>query len=272
MRRTLRPLVLLHANSTLRTRLFRLAPGRFDIRTAQDWDEFEEGMREVLPAGIGVVDPYRGRPAERSGVAPELSSLLLRLPSATIVAALLARPGWLEDVRVMGERGIAEVIDLEAESTDLLVLQGLEGARSRAIRSLLESELRLGTTGRGRTILDAAIWIVASGGQGRDLARVLNMHRDTLLRWCKRAGLPNPRQLLLWMRILLAADLLDNPGQTVEGVASACGYSSDDALARALALHLGYRPARLRDRGAFRVASARFADELNTLRAQGRRG
>src|SRR3712207_9332148 len=79
-----------------------------------------------------------------------------------------------------------------------------------------------------RSIVDAAAEVVAVGGHGRDLARSLQLSRRTLLRWCERAELPPPRKLLAWMRILLACELLDDPGRTVLSVAHACGYSRSE--------------------------------------------
>jgi AraC-like DNA-binding protein len=271
MRIGLRPLVLLHADPAFRDRARRLSRGRFDLRAVQGWNDLEEQMRETSPSGIGVVDPYHGR-QRHSGMAPELGCLLRRLPSATLVAALHARPGWMDDVRTLGAWGIAGVIDLEAETTDSLVLKSLEMSRSRALRSLLTDELGLGSTGRGRVIVDAAIGIVTSGGYARDLAKELHMHRDTLLRWCASAGLPPPRRLLLWMRVLLAAELLDNPGQTVGSVAAACGYSCDTALARAVRRLVGASPSELRSSGALRSASVVFRRELDALRGRERSG
>jgi AraC-like DNA-binding protein len=266
MRAPLRPLVLLHSDPALRERVRRLSRGRFNFRGVLQWGDLEEAVRETTPAGIIVVDPYHAQPLQ-GRVAPELGALLRRFPSATVVAALFMRPGWLEDVRILGEWGIAGVIDLEAERTDLLILQTLEGARARPLRAFLKQGLSTPFAGRGRVILDAAVDMVIAGRHARDLARALHMHRDTLLRWCHRAHLPAPKQLLMWLRVLLAAELLDNPGQSVAQVAEACGYSSDDALARALQRRLGMRPAALRRQGAFRTAAACFQAELRRLRA-----
>ncbi len=265
MRTALRPLVLLHSDPAFRERVRRVAHARFDFRRVEGWDELERLVRDVAPAGLVVVDPYHGQPP-RGRVAPELLSLLKRFPSSAIVVALFMRPGWMEDVRILGELGIAGVIDLETESTDLLILRTLQGAQTRPLRAFFRGGLRVPLTGRGRIILDAAVDVVISGRQARDLARDLRIHRDTLLRWCRDAHLPVPRQLLMWLRVLLAAELLDNPGQTVDHVAMACGYSSDDALARALQQRLGMRPAALRRRGAFRTAAARFQKELERPR------
>ncbi|HEX2189383.1 MAG TPA: helix-turn-helix domain-containing protein, partial [Longimicrobiaceae bacterium] len=266
MRTALRPLVLLHSDPAFRERLRRVAQGRFDFRRVERWEELERLVRETAPSGLAVVDPYHGQ-LPRGRAAPELIRLLKRFPSATVVAALFMRPGWMEDIRVLGELGIAGVVDLEAESTDLLILRTLQGAQTRPLRTFLRRGLPEPVTGRGRIILDAAVDVVISGRQARDLARDLHVHRDTLLRWCREAALPVPRQLLMWLRVLLAAELLDNPGQTVEHVAAACGYSSDDALARALQRRLGMRPAALRRRGAFRTATDCFQRDLERSRA-----
>ncbi|HEV2149968.1 MAG TPA: helix-turn-helix domain-containing protein [Longimicrobiaceae bacterium] len=257
MRTSLRPLVLLHSDPALRERVRRVSQGRFELRRVERWDELERAVRETAPSGLAVVDPYHGQPP-RGRTAPELYSLLKRFPSSSMVAALFMRPGWMEDVRALGERGIAGVIDLEAENTDLLILRAIQGAQTRPLRTFFRAGLRRSLTGRGRMIVDAAVDVVIAGRQAADLARDLRIHRDTLLRWCREADLPVPRELLMWLRVLLAAELLDNPGQTVENVAVACGYSCDDALARALQRRLGMRPTALRRRGAFRTAAARF--------------
>ncbi|MDQ3388489.1 MAG: helix-turn-helix domain-containing protein [Gemmatimonadota bacterium] len=265
MRETLRTLVLLHADATFRERLRRVTRGRFNFRRLEGWQELERSARETGSAGIIVVDPYHGQ-ARRGGMAPEVVSLLRRFPSAAVVAALSARPGWLEDVRTLGDLGLTGVIDMDTDTSELLILRVLNAARARPLREFIRSGLRTTPTGRARMILDAAADAVISGRRVRDLAVEFHIHRDTLLRWCHHAGIPTPRELMMWLRVLLAAELLDNPGQTVEHVAYACGYSSDDALARALYRRLGMRPAELRRRGGFTAAAAIFQAELDRIR------
>src|SRR3712207_4948195 len=119
-----------------------------------------------------------------------------------------------------------------------------------------------------RSIVDAAAEVVAVGGHGRDLARSLQLSRRTLLRWCERAELPPPRKLLAWMRILLACELLDDPGRTVLSVAHACGYSSDSGLRRVTQKFVGSSPTELRRRGAFARASKVFLESLAKYRTQ----
>lgn len=114
--------------------------------------------------------------------------------------------------------------------------------------------------------MEAATDVVTIGQHGRDLAKTLHLSRRTLLRWCQRAGLPAPRRLLAWMRVLLAAELLDDPGRTVLSVAHTCGYSSDSGLRRITQKFLGASPTELREQGAFRLASTAFVEVLNETR------
>ena len=89
-------------------------------------------------------------------------------------------------------------------------------------------------------------------------------------RWCRRADLPPPRRLLAWLRLLLAADLLDDPGRSVASIAEACGYASEVSLKAALRQFMGAPPSELRRRGAFDTAARAFAQELFELREAAR--
>ena len=100
--------------------------------------------------------------------------------------------------------------------------------------------------------------MVAEGGHGRDLAASLRLSERTLLRWAEQADLPPPRRILAWMRVLLACELLDDPGQTVLSVAYTCGYASDSSLRRAVQEFTGVLLTELRQQGAFATASDKF--------------
>jgi AraC-like DNA-binding protein len=70
------------------------------------------------------------------------------------------------------------------------------------------------------------------------------------------------------MRILLAAEMLDEPGRTVASIAFAFGYSSDTALRTALLMQLGKAPKQLRREGAFATASEVFGRELRQAQSR----
>lgn len=220
-----------------------------------------ESMCKAQPHVLVLLDPYHGR-GRQQGIAPELIRLLHGFPSVTVVAALGPRPGWMQDVRALGEKGVTEVIDLSQEDTAKAVHQRLLDARGRPLRTLLQRGVRVDLPSRGKMILDAAVETASTGRGVRDLACTLGLSKATLLRWCADSGLPTPRRLLIWLRVLTAAELLDDPSRSVLGVAFSCGYSSDRALRRALRSTVRCAPSELRRAGAFRMVAGQFTGLL----------
>ncbi len=265
MRSTARPLLILHPDRGVRTRIRSAAPDRFHAEDAADWRELRNRVASAPPAAVVVVDPGFTAGSLEAQVAGELEDLLRSFPSATIVAALDATPDAHERLRVLGDWGIAEIIQLDDDRTGPAIRRRLLSARAQPMRRLLSDHEALQLTGRGRAILEAAVETVLQGGLPRDLADALGFSPSTLLRWCERSQLPNPRRLILWLRVIFAAALLDDPGHSVESVGVACGYSGDQALRRAIRAVLPMTPTELRERGAFETASRAFFAEVASL-------
>lgn len=232
-----------------------------------DWDALEEAIREAPPSAMVVVDPRgRARADGRRPLAPELRQLLEAYPSTAVVAALEIRIDSHEQVRQLGRWGVVQIVAQGHDDTVEALRRRLRGARGRPLRALLEQVLPPETSGRARAIIDAAADIVTAGEHGRDLAAALNLSRRTLLRWSERAGLPPPRKLLAWMRILLACALLDDPGRSVLSVANTAGYASDSGLRRITQKFLQASPTELRAKGAFPPAAREFVRVLTDAR------
>lgn len=267
---TPRPLYVLHQNASFCDRVRRVGTKAYQCRFVSTWDRLRQEVAEAPPTALIIVDPYEpgGRPTPQ--LSTHLRSLLWEFPSATVVAAMEIRPGQSRDLRTLGEWGVTDVISLEEDDTQEAVTRRLRAAQGRPLQALLDRSLPSSLSSRARSLLMTAAEVVAMGGRGRDLARALHLSERTVLRWSERAGLPPPRRLMAWMRILLAASLLDDPGRTVLSVAYACGYASDSSLRRAMQDFLGTIPTTLRREGAFSRASQAFITELTELRTWGR--
>lgn len=261
-----RPLLVLHRDDGFRERVRTVAGRDYTYRAVTDWWALGEAVREAPPSALVVVNPYEAR-AERGGPAPELRALLVEFPSTPVFAAMEITTDRFEDLRTLGKWGVVQVISTAHDDTPRALEHRFRAAQGRPLKSLLEQVLPTETTGRARAIINAAAEIVVVGGHGSDLARALRLSRRTLLRWCERAELPPPRKLLAWMRILLAAELLDDPGRSVLSVANACGYSSDSGLRRVTQKFVGANPTELRQRGAFARASRSFLEILGKYSA-----
>ena len=261
-----RPLLVLHSNEAFRERVRKVAGKEYTFQAVPDWPSLEEAVRDSPPSALVVVNPYEDTGNGSGGPSQSLKSLLVEFPSTAVFAAMEIKPNRLEDLRTLGKWGVVQVISIAHDDTPAAMVQRFRAAQGRPLKALLENVLPADTPGRARAIVDAAAEVVAVGGHGRDLARQLRLSRRTLLRWCERAELPPPRKLLAWMRILLAAELLDDPGRTVLSVAHACGYSSDSGLRRVTQKFVGSSPTELRRRGAFARSSKVFLEVLARYR------
>ena len=265
-----RPLLVLHTNGAFREHLRRVGARGFRCTFVATWSELREAVIASPPAAILIVDPYAPRGRGAPELCSDLRSLLLEFPSATVLAALAVPPGRSRDLRTMGEWGVTDIICLDEDDTPEAVYRRLRSVEGRTLQALLDRTLPPLLSGRARMLMMSAAEVVSIGGKGRDLARRLHLSERTVLRWAERAGLPAPRRMLAWMRILLAAALLDDPGRSVLSVAHACGYSSDSSLRRAMQDFLGTGPSALRREGAFPIAARVFLEELAQTRAAGR--
>lgn len=264
------PVLLLHSNRAFRDAIQLIQRRGFRCTTVGDWERLRERVCDAPPATLVVVDPYFDRVPAPSRLAPELRTMLREFPSCTVIAALRVQPALSRDLRMMGEWGVSEIVSIDEETAAEALYRRLRGAESRPLRLLLTRTLPPTVSGRARSILVTAADVVAAGGKGRELARRLHLSERSVLRWCIRAGLPVPRRLTAWMRILLAASLLDDPGRSVMSVARACGYASDGSLRRAMQDFVGMAPTALRRDGAFRVTAQRFMAELTAEREAAR--
>ena len=265
-----RQLIVMHSNGAFRDLVRRVTRHAFDCTILPDWESLRAIIPDAPPAALLIVDPYASGSKDGLQLSQELRALLWEFPSATVVAAMELRSGRSHDVRTLGEWGVTDIIAIGEEDTHEAINRRLRAAQGRPLQNLLQRCLPASMSGRARTLLMAAAEVVSMGGRGRDLARSLHLSERTVLRWTERAALPPPRRLMAWMRILLAASLLDDPGRTVLSVAYACGYSSDSSLRRAMQDFLDTVPTVLRREGAFSRASRTFLEELADVKSRGK--
>jgi AraC-like DNA-binding protein len=263
--------LVLHGDPVLGECLTRAGQlGSLEVVSVASWDELLEIGRAEPPSTVAIVDPFDHDFGDEK-LSPDLAALLNRLPSLPVVAAMYLHADAMEHARRLGSWGVVQVLDLYEERTPVAVLTRLQMATGRPLQLLLEQSLPKRLSGISRAIVAGAARTVAEGGKGEDLARSFHITSRTLSRWCRRAALPPPRRLLGWMRVLLAAELLDDSGRTVQNVAYACGYSSDTTLRQALRGFVGVTPTDLRQNGAFASTAKAFAEDLRAARSPAHR-
>lgn len=154
-------------------------------------------------------------------------------------------------------------------SVDGVILAG-RGDDHRQMREAVRIALSASVAGRVADVLQGRIpsvgllvlqWAIehAQGHPGvAELAAGLCVSRSSLTRELRVLGLPPPRRLLLWGRLLQAARLMEREGSTVEAVAHRLGYSTASGLRRALVRHVGCPPGELGTRGGLSLVLRAF--------------
>jgi AraC-like DNA-binding protein len=262
MQAVIRPVFFLHEDAELRSRLAGVLTEADSLVRVADWDALRASLRRAPGSAICVVDAGAG-----SG---ELKVLLEEFPSATVLAAVRPGPGHGDLLRRLFAWGVADVIVLGREDTPPALARRVDGVRARTVHRLLERALPRNIPSRSRALLAVAAETAAAGGLAPEMAAALGVKERTVLRWCERAELPPPRRLLAWLRLLMAAELLDDPGRSVSAIAEASGYASGVSLKAAFRQFVGSTPREARERGAFEVVSGAFARELFRLREAAR--
>lgn len=178
----------------------------------------------------------------------------VRLAVADIHALPGAVAAGITDIAVIGHDDIGAVVD------GALKRMGDEADLRAVLRAIAPH-------------VPAAAWTTirecgraaARGLSVTALARELGMSQRTLLRRLVQWGLPRPAALIGWLRLLVAARLLEHSDRTVSEVAKALKYPSSAALRRAFRRGTGLSPTAVRREGGVASVVAAFVQTLSSL-------
>jgi AraC-like DNA-binding protein len=192
----------------------------------------------------------------------ELGELVRRLrrsyPSVPLILYSRLTDDAMHSTLRLAKAGIDEVI-LEGKDDDRRTLEriALTAHRSRcAERSLTAVGATLSP--HVREILAETLETPGRRVEVEELADALGVTRKTLVNRLTAAGLPGPETVISWCRLLMACELLEDPGRTVEQVALLLGFGSGVALRNMFRRHLRARPSDLRSRGGLELAVHRL--------------
>jgi len=105
---------------------------------------------------------------------------------------------------------------------------------------------------------------VRASGRVTDIASSMNLPARTLLRRLERSRLPTPGVLIAWVRILMAAHMIQNEQHTVAHVSTRLGLGSPLSFRALLRRHTGMRPTEVRQVGGLRKVLTAFRAALTT--------
>lgn len=217
------------------------------LRCVSGWGRLREEA-EASSLAVAVVDPY----LEGNFRGVELRDLRRDYPSIPVIAYgdLNGRPGG--QLLDLARSGVAELVALGVDDGPSFLQRALIRAVGRSdLNWLLE---RAGAEFEPQVVemLRRTLDLCSSPASARDLARACNVSIRTLERRLHAAGLPSPKRLLRWMRLLHAGQLMADPARSVNSVALSLGFSSSSSLRRILKHNVGLTPSELAEAGGVR--------------------
>lgn len=244
---------------------FATLPREYRPRMVESWDELAVLADTAWPSVTLLVDPYFQRtPAQ--GPSPKLRQILWSRPSLPVVAAMYLALERAPDASTLYDWGISDILDLSLETSPVAVWQRLRGSRARPLKKRVEDVLSPFASEYARNLIRASCEVAVEGGGAPELAQAFGVEPRTVAAWCAREGLPAPRRLLAWMRVMLAAILLEEHGRSVVNAARGAGYATDHALRRAMRDLAKGDPSTLEREALFPHIADAFNFELRDLR------
>ena len=225
-------------------RLRHAAGQRFQFHPVARWDE---AVQSVLrrPVEVGVVDPALEGEAEAQGI----QRLLALFPSLPLIVYAGLAPDLPAVLLQLGQRGIRRVIVLRHDDHaqqlgDLLVAGAAQAVSHQLIGAI--GDLLKGFPGELRWAIETTVREPQAVPSVRALAERARMDRRTCLRWFAKAELPPPSVTLTALRIVYAHRLLQDPGYTVEDVATRLGCAQTRSFTQAAKDVFGLTPGEMR--------------------------
>jgi AraC-like DNA-binding protein len=191
-----------------------------------------------------------------------------RVPTdETIRAIRAAHPGVVIVGYATKSDLSSAILGFARAGVDELVVASLDDGGS-ALRSALTSAVR--RSGADRLLEEVSALVpesfrplvrfcferAAEAPDVPSVARALGVSRQALVERARRAGLPAPRELLTWCRLLVAAQLLADWGGAVDQVAIELDFPSGNGLRNALRRYAGASVREVREGGATTLLAA----------------
>lgn len=167
----------------------------------------------------------------------------------------------------------AEIVKAVKAGLDELVIEGYDDLCTKVDRAVGDTpklrtvESALGCLRRDASplVTDALRYFILNSDHAaniNEISSAFGIPTRTLLRRFSAAGMPTPRDVAAWARVLVATALLEDR-HTVGAVAAAVGCRSPRGLRKLIARHLRVRPSQLRRPGSVSRCLAEFRGAVN---------
>lgn len=227
------------------------------VQLVSTLDELRSAVEHSAQQCAGVLLEARDRNGESTG--PFINTLARHAHRLPILGYVSVGALSADELRELASAGVHELVFREVDdSAALLRGKFARGEESRAAAAVIV-RIRNHTPTR---LLPVAEYVLNYPRDKHSVARVasaLGINRKTLTNWCIRERCAPAGILITWCRLLLAAELLQIPGRSVERTVNALEFSSPSSFRNLSQRYLRRRPSTLSEPGALDEAYAEYA-------------
>jgi AraC-like DNA-binding protein len=231
---------------------------------------FCDQRNELLPLAASThASAVIAEPRDRAGddVSPAILALRNGLPSVPVIAYICEDKSASGDILAMARAGVHDLVRSGFDDVGFALGAALASATAACATESARDELE--------HLVPPDAWPFVSYCLTRahlpisihGAAKALGIDRRTLVRRLERAGLPQPRRIAGWCRVIAAARLLDEPIYTLEEAALRLDFPSGTALRNMLMRYTGLRPREIRENGGVRCVLHLFRRDMSAARA-----
>lgn len=237
-------LVLAALPKHLQSRLLAGITPNYRVVRAGGWQQAIDEVR-AKPIEMAILDPQlEGEPRVH-----EIERFRVMFPSLPIILYTSLEPAVAPVLLRLGQANIKRVMLAWHDDHPGQIRDTLHAEAARSVSQKLLDELNdvMETLPEKlRWVIEMVIREPSAVNSVQELADLAKMDRRTCLRWFTRVDLPNPSVLLTVLRVLYAHRLLQDPGYTVEDVATKLGYGRVKSFATNVKEIFGMTPRELR--------------------------
>jgi AraC-like DNA-binding protein len=226
---------------------------------------------ELLPlaaatgASAAIVEP---RDRNGDDASETVTALRAGMPSVPVIAYVADERTTSGDILAMARAGVHDLVRAGFDDVGFALGAALASATAACATSTMRDELASVVSADAWPFVSYCLTRAHGPISVRAAADALGLDRRTLVRRLERSGLPQPRRVAGWCRIIAAARLLDEPIYTLEQAALRLDFPSGTALRNMMVRYTGLRPREIRENGGVRCVLHLFKRELGTARAR----
>jgi AraC-like DNA-binding protein len=220
--------------------------------------------------GVAGVRAVITSPLDCTGtaMAPVIREIRDGLPSVPVLAYCTVGASLSHDIVELVRSGVHELVILDVDDTPPRLRAMLVRARCTCRAAGTMGQLATLVPLPLRPALEYCLGNADREIAVEEIARVLGIHRKTLVNRCRLAGLPTPSSMIGWCRLLVAAQLLEDRDRKLEHVALELGFPSSAAMRARFRHYLGLTPGEVRENGGTRCVLHAFREQLAMAQRQ----